>query len=207
MIAPLTPFPIRGVIWFQGESNTDELTAPRYAALLQALIREWRSRWAEGDFPFLIVQIANFGRDPDSLWPEVRDAQRRALSMRNTAMAVTIDIGDPDQIHPTNKQDVGKRLALAARAVAYGEPIEYSGPLYRQTVAEGTSLRILFDHAAGGLVSKGGDPDGFEIADTDRKFVPAKAKIDGSSVVVSSQSVPAPVYVRYGWSASPHCNL
>lgn len=207
MIAPLTRFPIRGAIWYQGESNTDELTAAHYAALLQALIQDWRSRWAEGDFPFLIVQIANFGKDPDSLWPEVRDAQRKTLSLRNMAMAVTIDIGDPDQIHPTNKQDVGKRLALAARAIAYGEPIEYSGPLYRQTVTEGASLRILFDHAASGLVSKGGDLDGFEIAASDHKFVPAKARIDGTSVVVSSDSIAAPVHVRYGWSASPHCNL
>ena len=207
MIAPLTPFAIRGVIWYQGESNTDSITAPHYADLFQTMIRDWRRGWAEGDFPFLFVQIANFLTSPDSLWPTVRDAQRQALSLRQTAMAVTIDIGDPDKIHPTNKKDVGRRLALAARAIAYAEQIEYSGPLYRQAVREGASLRILFDHAGSGLVSKGGELLGFEVAGSDRKFMPAKARIEGSSVIASSDGVSAPVYVRYAWANSPQCNL
>jgi len=207
MIAPLTPFPIRGVIWYQGESNTDPERAPLYASLLQAMIRDWRTRWAVGDFPFLIVQIANWNTSPDSMWPEVRNAERQTLSLRQTGLAVTIDIGDPVNIHPTDKQDVGKRLALAARAIAYGEQIEYSGPLYRQTVREGSNLRILFDHAGSELVSKGGDLQGFEVAGSDRKFVPAKARVDGATVVASSDSVPAPIYVRYGWAGNPQCNL
>jgi sialate O-acetylesterase len=195
------------VIWYQGESNTDPERAPLYASLLQAMIRDWRTRWGVGDFPFLIVQIANWNTSPDSMWPEVRNAERQTLSLRQTGLAVTIDIGDPVNIHPTDKQDVGKRLALAARAIAYGEQIEYSGPLYRQTVREGSNLRILFDHAGSELVSKGGELQGFEVAGSDRKFVPAKARIDGAAVIASSDAVPTPIYVRYGWAGNPQCNL
>ncbi|HEY1262958.1 MAG TPA: sialate O-acetylesterase, partial [Terriglobales bacterium] len=206
MIAPLTPFAIRGVIWYQGEANTDPLRAPLYSRLLPTMIRDWRNAWGEGDFPFLLVQIANWNSDPQDDWPEVRDAQRRTLALRNTAMAVSIDIGDPVDIHPKNKQDVGARLALGARAIAYGEKIEYSGPLFRQLTREGHSLRVWFDHA-GGLTARGGVPKGFEIASADRKFVPAAATIENAGVVVSSPNVPDPVYVRYGWAPNPDCNL
>ena len=119
------------------------------------MIRDWRNSWGEGDFPFLFVQIANWNTAPEAQWPEVRDAQRQALALKNTGMAVTIDIGDPDDLHPKNKQDVGLRLALAARAIAYGEKIEWSGPLYRQVTQEDHALRVWFDHA-GGLAAKGG---------------------------------------------------
>ena len=125
MIAPLTPYAIRGAIWYQGESNAAPGRAPLYAKLFETLITDWRRNWAEGDFPFFFVQIANYKANPADDWPEVRDAQRQALSLVNTGMAVTIDIGTPDDIHPKNKQVVGIRLALAARAVAYGEKLEY----------------------------------------------------------------------------------
>ncbi len=210
MIAPLTPFAIRGVIWYQGEANSGSDRAPLYARVFQTMIRDWRRAWGEEDFPFLFVQIANWNTSPEGLWPEVRNAQRQALALRNTGMAVTIDIGDPDNIHPKNKQDVGLRLALAARAIAFGEKIEWSGPLYRQVTQEEHALRVWFDHA-NGLMAKGAAPTaevtGFEVAGTDGKYSAAQAKIEGESVVVSSLDVPKPVSVRYGWAANPSCNL
>lgn len=207
MIAPLTPFPIRGVIWYQGESNANPnpAGASLYAKAFQAMIRDWRRAWAEGDFPFLFVQLANYKANPS--WPEVREAQRESLALANTAMAVTIDIGNPNDIHPTNKQDVGHRLALAARAVAYGEKIEYSGPLFRQTSTESSALRVWFDHIGAGLVARGGSLKGFEIAGRDGKFFPAEARIDAGTVVVSHPSVPEPLYVRYSWADDPDGNL
>lgn len=207
MIAPLTRYPIRGVIWYQGETNTSAERAPIYGRLFQAMIRDWRRAWKQGDFPFLFVQLASFHASPDSMWPELREAQRQALALANTAMAVTIDIGDPASIHPKNKQDVGLRLALAARALSYGEKIEYSGPLFRQATSENGALRLWFDHAASGLKAKGAAVKGFEIAGNDGKFVPAEARIEGGTVVVKSPAVPAPVYVRYGWADNPGCNL
>jgi sialate O-acetylesterase len=206
MIAPLTFFAIRGVIWYQGESNSGPDRAPLYARLFQTMIRDWRNAWGEGDFPFLFVQIANWNTAPEDLWPDVRNAQRQALALKNTGMAVTIDIGDAVDIHPKNKQDVGLRLALAARAIAYGDKIEWSGPLYRQVTQEEHALRVWFDHASG-LVAKGDAPVGFEVAGADRKYSPAGAKIEGTSVVVSSPAVPTPISVRYGWAANPNCNL
>lgn len=206
MIAPLTPFAIRGVIWYQGEANASPDRAFLYARLFQTMIRDWRNAWGEGDFPFLFVQIANWNTEPGELWPEVRNAQRQALALRNTGMAVTIDIGDPVDIHPKNKQDVGLRLALAARAIAFGEKVEWSGPLYRQVTHEEHALRVWFDHASG-LVAKGAELTGFEIAGADGKYSAADAKIDGASVVVSNSAVPTPVSVRYGWAANPNCNL
>lgn len=205
MIAPLTPFPIKGVIWYQGESNGYPDAVPVYARLFSTLIEDWRSHWGQGDFPFLYVQIANWKRG--GLWPEIREAQRQALGLKNTGMAVSIDIGDSDDVHPKNKQDVGLRLALAARAVAYGEPIEYSGPLFRAVTADGASLRIRFDHAQSGLTAKNGALRGFSVAAADEKYVTAEAKIEGDTVVVSADSIKEPVYVRYGWAADPDCNL
>ena len=206
MIAPLTPYAIRGVIWYQGEANSGPDRAPLYARVFQTMIRDWRNAWGEGDFPFLFVQIANWNTSPEGLWPEVRNAQRQALALRNTGMAVTIDIGDPDDIHPKNKQDVGLRLALAARAITYGEKIEWSGPLYRQVTQEEHALRVWFDYADG-LMAKGATVAGFEVAGADGKYSAADAKIDGISVIVSSAAVPTPVSVRYGWAANPTCNL
>jgi sialate O-acetylesterase len=207
MIAPLTRFPIRGAIWYQGESNASRERASLYAHLFGTMIQDWRRSWGQGDFPFLFVQLANFKTSPDAKWPELRDAQRQTLALANTGMAVTMDIGASDDIHPTNKQDVGMRLALAARALTYGEKIEYSGPLYRQATPEGRSIRLWFDHVGGGLTVKGGSLTGFEIAGADRKFVPAEAAIEGATIMVSSPSVSAPVSVRYAWSDDPRCNL
>jgi len=206
MIAPLTRLPIRGVIWYQGESNAGPERAPLYAHLFETMIQDWRRAWGQGDFPFLFVQIANFKTGPDAMWPEVRDAQRRTLALANTGMAVTIDIGEAGNIHPLNKQEVGRRLALAAEAISYGEKIEYSGPLFRQAIVEGDALRVWFDHAASGLKADG-EVRGFEVAGADGKFVAAQARIDGSSVVVSAPSVDAPKHVRYAWKDVPECNL
>jgi sialate O-acetylesterase len=209
MIAPLTPFAIRGVIWYQGEANSGPDRAPLYARLFQTMIRDWRSAWGEGDFPFLFVQIANWNVAAEDLWPEVRDAQFKALALKNTGMAVTIDIGDPDDVHPKDKLDVGLRLALAARAIAYGEKIEWSGPLYRQLTQEDHALRVWFDHASG-LSAKGAEGvplTGFEIAGADGKYLAAEARIAGTSVIVSNSAVPTPVSVRYGWASNPNCNL
>ena len=206
MIAPLTPFAIRGVIWYQGESNAGPERAPIYAHLFQTMIQDWRRSWDEGDFPFLFVQLANWKTDPDARWPEVRDAQRQTLALKNTGMAVIIDVGDPDDLHPKDKLDVGLRLALNARAIAYGEKIEWLGPLYRQLTSEEHALRIWFDHA-NGLTAKGGELTGFEVAGTDGKYSPAQARIEGASVIVSTETVPRPISVRYGWADAPTCNL
>jgi sialate O-acetylesterase len=205
MVAPLTRFAIRGAIWYQGEANAGR-TGPLYGRQLRTLITDWRRAWDVGDFPFLIVQLASWNAGPDSMWPEVREGQRQTLSVKNTGMAVTIDIGDAEDIHPKDKRDVGLRLALAARAIAYGEKIEWSGPLYRQLTREDHALRVWFDHASG-MSAKNGPLVGFEIAGADGKFVAADAKIDGESVVVSSATVVDPVSVRYGWAANPTCNL
>jgi len=207
MIAPLTPFPIRGVIWYQGESNSVIERSPTlYYPLFRTLIEDWRRQWGEGDFPFLYVQIANFKSVPIEDWAAIREGQLKTLELRNTAMAVTIDIGNPDNVHPTDKLDVGLRLARAARALSYDEAIEYSGPLFRQATTEYSSMRAWFDHAKG-LMAKGGEITGFEVAGKDGKFFPATARIEGATVVATSPSVAEPVYVRYGWANSPLCKL
>ena len=207
MIAPAVAYPIKGVIWYQGESNSKRPWAPMYGRVFPALIADWRAQWHEGDFPFLFVQISNFTSDATEVWPIIREAQRRSLSVANTAMAVTMDVGEPDNVHPADKQTVGARLALAARALAYGENVEYSGPLFRQATPEGRDLRVWFDHTAAGLAAKGGDLKGFEIAGDDGRFVPATARVDGRTVVVSSAQVAEPKYVRYGWANAPVVNL
>jgi len=207
MVAPATPYAIKGVIWYQGESNSRLAFAPMYARIFPALIADWRAQWQEGDFPFLFVQISSFQSNPGEVWPVIREAQRRTLAVSNTAMVVTTDIGDPDNVHPADKQTVGARLALAARALAYRETIEYSGPLFRQAVPQSEGIRVWFDHADRGLTAKGGTLQGFEIAASDGRFVPATARIDGSTVVVSSAQIPDPKYVRYGWANAPAINL
>lgn len=207
MIAPLTPLPIRGAIWYQGESNTDKDRAPIYSKLFQTMIQDWRAHWAQGNFPFIFAQIANYKTTPGDGWPIVRDGQRKTLSLVNTGMAVTIDIGDADNIHPRDKQNVGHRLALWARVLSYGEHIEDSGPLFTQAVPQGNAMRVWFSHAASGIMAKGGELHGFEVAGSDGKFMPATAKVDGDTVLASTSAVAAPVYVRYGWAANPQCNL
>ncbi len=206
MVAPLTEFQIKGVIWYQGEANTGLARAPMYSKVFPTLISDWRGRWQEGDFPFLFVQISSFTSSEYEKWGIVRDAQRRTLSLTNTGMAVSLDIGVADNVHPPDKQTVGHRLALAARDVAYGEHVEDSGPLFRQAVPEGTGMRVWFDHS-GGLVAKGGALTGFEIAGDDHKFIAASARIDNDEVVVTSPEIKTPRYVRYAWANFSTANL
>jgi len=202
MIAPLLPYAMRGVIWYQGEANVGR--ERQYQTLFPALIADWRQAWGEGDFPFLFVQIAPFRYNT----PEIREAQLLTLQRtKNTAMAVTIDCGDADDIHPSHKQPVGARLALAARALAYGEKIEYSGPLFDSMKVDGANAVLHFTHIGGGLVAKDGALKGFTIAGADKVFHPAQVKIVGETVVVSSPEVLKPAAVRYGWANVPEGNL
>ena len=209
MIAPLTPYAIRGAIWYQGESNANIIQASRYRKLFETMIIDWRNHWGQGDFPFLFVQLANYANTGDqSGWPELRESQLKTLELKNAGMAVIIDIGESQDIHPRNKQDVGLRLGLSARAIAYGEKLVYSGPIYRQMTTENGKLRVWFDHVGGGLGIDGGDDlKGFTIAGADREFVPAKAEIDGETVVVSNPNVAEPLAVRYAWADDPVNNL
>jgi sialate O-acetylesterase len=208
MIAPLAAFPIRGVIWYQGESNSIVARAPYiYGKQFRALIEDWRRHWGQGDFPFLYVQISNFKSTAEEDWPTIREGQRSALALRNTGMAVTIDIGNPDDVHPLDKSDVGHRLALIARANVYGEHVEYSGPLVREVTRDGNGLRVWFDHVGGGLMVKGPTLTSFEVAGADGKFQAAEARVDGSTIVVTTTTVERPTAVRYGWANSPDCNL
>jgi sialate O-acetylesterase len=206
MVAPLIDFGIKGVIWYQGESNSRKALAPMYSRVFPALISDWRSKWREGNFPFLYVQISSFTSTEQEKWGIIRDAQRRTLSLTNTGMAVTLDVGQADNVHPPDKQTVGHRLALAARDVAYGEHIEDSGPLFRQAVTEGASMRVWFDHSEE-LTAKGGGLIGFEVAGSDHKFVPANAKIDGGEVVVTAPEIKSPSYVRFAWANFSTANL
>jgi sialate O-acetylesterase len=196
MIAPIVPYGIQGAIWYQGESNASR--AYQYRTLFPAMISDWRAQWDQGDFPFLFVQLANFmkreDRPVESAWAELREAQAMTLDLPNTGMAVAIDIGEADDIHPQNKQEVGRRLSLWARHLAGGEQLVYSGPLYRAHQIEGNTIRIQFDHTAGGLKTLDQAPvTGFAIA--------------GQDVVVSSPAVPQPTAVRYSWGDNPDCNL
>jgi sialate O-acetylesterase len=208
MIAPLTPFVVRGVLWYQGESNAESADGFEYRHLFRALIEDWRQQWSLGDFPFLFVQLANYARvGGNSQWPELREAQTMALSLRNTAMAVSIDIGEPHDIHPRNKQEVGRRLALAARAITHGEHgLVYSGPIFRQAAQEGSRLRLWFDHVGGGLQAKG-PLAGFEVTGPDGKWKPAEARIEGESILVSAPGIAYPVAARYGWAPDPKAVL
>jgi len=210
MICPLLPFAIRGAIWYQGESNADR--AVQYRDLFQVLIRNWRKAWGQGDFPFYFVQLANYmARQPvptQSRWAELREAQTMALALPNTGMAVAIDIGEADDIHPRNKKDVGLRLALNALHSTYGHAsVIPCGPLFRSAKREGSSLRISFDHVGGGLVCQGDALRGFAIAGEDGRYVWAEAKIDGDEIVVSSPEIVEPRSARYGWADNPEVNL
>jgi sialate O-acetylesterase len=207
MVAPFIDYGIKGVIWYQGESNSRKAMAPLYSTVFPTLISDWRSQWREGDFPFLFVQISSFKSSDMEDWGIIRDAQRRTLSLVNTGMAVSHDVGQADNVHPPDKQTVGHRLALAARAIAYGEKVEDSGPLFRQATPEGDSMRVWFDHSEG-LTARGGTLTGFEVAGEDHHFVPATAKIEGSTVVAATgASGKTPMYVRYAWANISDANL
>jgi sialate O-acetylesterase len=206
MVAPFTPLPIRGVIWYQGETNSALNRVGLYDQLFPALIQDWRSHWSQGNLPFLYVQISAFASTPKENWGELRDAQRKTLSTINTGMAVTIDIGNEHNVHPANKQAVGERLSLLARRLVYGENLTDSGPLFRLAYPSGNAMHVWFDNAAG-LRFKEAAPEGLEIAGHDGVFVPANAHIDGETLIVTSPSVPNPEYVRYAWPNFPQANL
>lgn len=205
MIAPLIPYGIAGTIWYQGESNT---VAPlNYSKLFPAMIKDWRNKWGH-EFPFYYVQIAPFKYDTPDIGVLLRESQLKAMSVSNTGMVVISDIGDIANIHPTNKQDVGYRLAQWALAKTYGKiDISYSGPVYKEMKTEGKKINIFFDYVEKGLVAQGGELTHFEIAGIDQQFVPAKAKIAGNSIEVSSRKVKAPKAVRFAWGNVAEPNL
>ena len=210
MVHPLLKLPIKGALWYQGESNANRADAYEYRTLFADMIKDWRKRWNVGDFPFLYVQLANFMQampEPvPSSWAMLRESQSAALDLPNTAQAVIIDIGEANDIHPRNKQDVGLRLSLAARKLAYGEEkIVYSGPTYKEMKKDGQSIVLSFDHTGSGLLAKDkyGYLKGFTIAGADQKFVWAKAQIRGDQIVVWSDQVSNPAAVRYGWANNP----
>jgi sialate O-acetylesterase len=224
MIAPLIPFAIRGVIWYQGEDDAGR--AFMYRDLFRNLIRDWRKNWGQGDFPFYYVQLANWKSPLNYSYAEVRDSQSTVLDEPNVGMAVTIDIGNPDNVHPKNKQEVGRRLALNALAKTYGKiDLAYSGPTFNSMKIEGNKAILTFKNIHGGLTAKGRKLEGFAIADKKpeyeeierrkgkkslvkiRKFYPAEAQIEGDKIIVWSDKVKEPAAVRYGWDNSPVCNL
>jgi sialate O-acetylesterase len=203
---------MRGVIWYQGESNAGR--AEQYRKLLPAMIKTWRTAWGQGDFPFLIVSLANFTpvvQEPgDSDWAELREAQAMtAANDPNSGLAITIDIGEANDIHPKNKQEVGRRLALVALAKTYKQSIPYSGPVYESMRVEGDKAVVKFKYADRGLVVRGREAKGFAIAGEDRKWVWATdVRIQGDdTLILRSDKVSKPVAVRYAWANNPECNL
>jgi sialate O-acetylesterase len=203
----MLPIAVRGAIWYQGESNA--MRAFQYRTVLPALINDWRIQFNNPNMPFYMVQLANYKpvrQGPaESDWAELREAQLKTLSVPNTGMAVTIDIGDADDIHPRNKQTVGYRLALPALKQVYGKDIVFSGPVYKSMNIEGNKIRIKFDQIGSGLVSwdKYGYVKGFTIAGDDKRFKWAKAYIEGNDVIVYNETIESPVAVRYAWADNP----
>jgi sialate O-acetylesterase len=221
MIAPLIPYALRGAIWYQGEENGG--AGFEYRDLLPRLIEDWRGHWGD-DFPFLYVQLPCFGPDAKPVatngWPWLREAQFMTLRVPQTGMAITLDVGDPANVHPKDKIDVGQRLALLARKIVYGEKIQASGPLYKDFTVSGNQIKVRFTEIGAGLTPgqapwrpPGVDPlpldklIGFFVAGEDQQWFPADATIAGDTVTVSSPQVEKPVAVRYGWANSPRCNL
>lgn len=207
MINPITNYSIKGFLWYQGESNTGR--ADEYAKLQPAMIEDWRRRWNNLNAPFLYVQLPGFMEmsylPSESQWAQFREAQLKSLSIPNTAMAVAIDLGEWNDIHPDRKKDVGDRLALAAENIAYGDKdVVYSGPLYQSSTIEGNKIVISFSHTGSGLITNDGEElSEFAIAGSDRKFVWAKARIEGNKVIVWNDEITSPVYVRYAWADNP----
>jgi len=208
MINPLLPYALRGVLWYQGESNSER--AGEYRALFAALITYWRAHFGQGDFPFYWVSLANYKMpgDPTGMaFACLREAQAQTLALPNTGQALAIDIGNPDSIHPTNKQEVGRRLALIAKAKIYHIPCDWSGPMFAGATPERGAMRVRFAHDEGGLVAHNRPVQSLEVAGADRKFHPAQGRIEGATLVVSAREVPAPVAVRYAWKNAPEANL
>jgi sialate O-acetylesterase len=213
MVAPIVPYAAKGVIWYQGESNAPRAT--QYRKLLPAMIKTWRDAWGKSDpatMPFYIVQLANFTPPPaepgESDWAELREAQALTAKMPGNGLACTIDIGDANDIHPRNKEDVGHRLALVALAKTYGKSdVVFAGPEFESMAVEGDKVRVTFKNADGLTTRDGGAVRGFAVAGEDRAWHWAEGKIEGSSVVVRSDKVAKPVAVRYAWAHNPPTNL
>ncbi len=213
-ISPIIPYAIRGAIWYQGENNAASDLAKLYSVQLSLMIQDWRQRWNEGDFPFAWVQLPNFHPRTTNVvetnynnWCVIREEMLKTLAVKNTGMAITVDVGEANNIHPKNKQAVGHRLALWALAKVYGKDITYSGPLPDGAKFKGEKIILSFKHADGGLVAKDGDLKGFAIAGEDHHWICANARIEGKKVIVSSPEVKLPKAVRYAWAANPDCNL
>lgn len=210
MIHPLIKYPVKGAIWYQGETNAGR--AYQYRNLLKTMITDWRTVWKQDDMPFFVVQLANFmaptTKPEESAWAELREAQDMVLELPNTGLALVIDIGEAKDIHPRNKQDLGKRLALSAERIAYGKDIVHSGPSFNTMEIRGSKVILNFKNTGTGLVAKGGKLKHFAIGGKDKKFIWADAVIKGNSIVVSSPKIKDPVAVRYAWSNNPEgCNL
>jgi len=208
MIQPLLPYALRGAVWYQGESNVGR--ASLYATQFPALITSWRSHFGGGDFPFLWVQLANFSppaKGQGDPWASLREAQSRVLSLPSTGQAVAIEIGEPGSMYPRNKREVGRRLALIAKAMVYSIPVEHSGPVFSRAAPEGPAIRVQFQFAGEGLTASGKPLQSFEVAGPDRVFHPAQAAIRGDTVIVRSPAVAQPVAVRYAWRNAPEANL
>jgi len=203
-IAPLIPYAIRGTLWYQGEANSTPEKAPYYQHQLPLLVKDWRARWG-AEFPFAWAQLPNYGGARD--WPTVREAMLKTLALPKTGMGINIDIGEAKDIHPRNKQEAGRRLALWALGTVYGKKGATSGPLPAGHEVRGSEVALKFSHVDGGLLAKEGELRGFVIAGEDRQWKPAAARIDGEHVVVTSPEVPKPVAVRYAWENWPTCNL
>jgi sialate O-acetylesterase len=202
MVNPLIPYAIEGAIWYQGEANAGR--AYQYRKAFPLMITDWRNRWNEGNFPFYFVQLASYNADNGnskngSTWAELREAQTMTLSLPNTGMAVTTDIGESNDIHPKNKQDVGTRLAAIALHDIYKKDTVYSGPMYKSMKIDGNKVEIYFTNIGSGLMAKNGQLKGFEISGSDKQFYPATAMIEGDHVVVYGDNVNNPVAVRFGW--------
>jgi sialate O-acetylesterase len=202
MIAPDTKYAIKGAIWYQGEADASAAYGPNYTRVFGAMIGDWRHQWAQGDFPFLFVQLSSY--TSNDFWNTVRDAQTRTLQMKNTGMAVSLDVGEAKNIHPADKQTVGARLAAAALGGTYGEKVESASPTFVQATVENTGIRAWFSHAEG-LTTKGQPTGGFEVAGYDHRFVPAEARIEkigaNETVIATAAAVAHPRYIRYAWTS------
>ena len=207
MINPLIPWSLRGMVWYQGEENAAR--ASEYRALFEALITGWRAQWGQRDLPFYWVNLANYAAADatGSSWAFLREAQTQTLALANTGQAVAIDLGNPREVHPTNKQEVGRRLALLAKKRIYGMTGDDTGPTYAGSMVAGATLRVRFTHAGSGLVARDKPVQSLEVAGEDRIFYPAEGKIDRDTLVVASPAVRAPVAVRYAWKNAPEANL
>jgi sialate O-acetylesterase len=206
MVAPLISYPIKGICWYQGESNVAH--PENYLAYHKSLIRDWRKQWKHDSLPFIYVQLPGFQSyqylPTESNWALLREAQLKTLMVPHTAMAVAIDLGEWNDIHPDNKKDVGERMAMAARHLSYKDTVKYSGPIFSRVVKRGNELVVHFEHVAGGLLTVDGEPPAsFAVAGQDKKFVPAKARIEGNTVVVWNEKIDHPLYVRYAWADNP----